>query len=80
MFIYYIKALDRVNHTKFTECLKEIGVDDKDLQMITKMYWEQTAVVRTENRVSPEFKMKKGVKQGCILPLNLYNLYTEKIF
>ena len=44
-FIYYTKALDRVNHTKLIECSKEIGVDNKDLQIIAKMYWEQTAVV-----------------------------------
>ena len=30
------------------ECLKEVGVDDTELQIITKLYWEQAAVVRTE--------------------------------
>ena len=79
-FIDYTKAFDRVNHTKLIECLKEIGVDDKDLQIIIKMYWEQTAVVRTKNGVSSDFKIKKGVRQGCVLSPNLYNLYTEKIF
>ena len=79
-FIDYTKAFDRVNYTKLIECLKEIGVDDKDLQIIIKMYWEQTAVVRTKNGVSSDFKIKKGVRQGCVLSPNLYNLYTEKIF
>ena len=27
-----------------------------------------------------EFKIKKGVRQGCVLSPNLFNLYTEKIF
>ena len=44
------------------------------------MYWEQTAVVRTEHGITEEFPMKKGVKQGCILSPSLFNLYMEKIF
>ena len=50
IYIYfrdYTKAFDRVKHSKITECLSEIGIDDKDLQIISKMDWEQTAVVRT---------------------------------
>ena len=60
--------------------MKEIGVDDKDLQIIIKMYCEQTAVVRTKNGASSGFKIKKDARQCCVLSQNLYNLYTEKIF
>ena len=77
-FIDYTKAFDRVNHTKMIECLSEIGVDDKDLQIITKLYWEQAAVVKTDNGISKEFKIKNGVRQGCVLSPSLFNLYTEK--
>ena len=79
-FIDYTKAFDRVKHSKMKECLRKIGIYDKDLQIITKMYWEQTAVVRTENGLTEEFKIKKGVRQGCVLSSSLFNLYTEKIF
>ena len=79
-FINYTKAFDRVKHSKMVKCVTEIGVDSKDLQIITKMYWEQTAVVRTESGVTSEFKIKKGVKQGCVLSSSLFKLYTEKIF
>ena len=44
------------------------------------MYWEQTAVVRTEHGITEEFQIKKGVRQGCVLSPSLFNLYTEKIF
>ena len=37
-FIDYTKVVDRVKHSKIIECLSEIGIDDKDLQIITKMY------------------------------------------
>ena len=77
-FIDYTKAFDRVKHSKIIECLSEIGIDDKDLQIITKIHWEQTAVVRTEDGITEEFQVKKGVRQGCVLSPSLFNLYTEK--
>ena len=47
--IDYTKAFDTVKHFKMIECLSEIGIDDKDLQIISKLYWEQSACVRTES-------------------------------
>ena len=63
------------------ECLHEIEIDEKDLQIITKMYWEQsTIIVRIEFGTTTEFQIKKDVRQGCVLSFSLFNLYTEKIF
>ena len=67
--IDYTKAFDRVKHFKMIECLSEIGKGDKDLQIISKLYWEQSASVRTESGMTSEFKIKKGVRQGCVLSL-----------
>ena len=64
-FIDYTKVFDRVKHSKIIECLSEIGIDHKDLQIITKMYWEQTAVVRAEHGITEEFQIKEGVRQRC---------------
>ena len=40
-FIDYNKAFGWVKHSKMIECLKEIGVDDAELQITAKLYWEQ---------------------------------------
>ena len=37
-FIDYTRAIDRVKHFKMIECLLEIGMNDKDLQIISKQY------------------------------------------
>ena len=60
-FIDYTKAFDRVIHSKMIDCLKDVGIDDRDLQIIAKMYWEQTAFVKTGTGLTEEFKIKKGV-------------------
>ena len=62
------------------ECLSSIGIGGKDLGIITKMYWEQTGVVRIEGGLPSEFKIKKGVRQGCVLSSSLFNLCTEQMF
>ena len=40
------------------------------------MYSEQTAVVRTEHGITEEFKIKKGLRQRCVLSPSLFNLYV----
>ena len=79
-FIDYTKASDRVKHFKTIYCLSDIGIDDKDLQIITKLYWEQSASIRAEGGMTSRFKIKKAVRQSLVLSPNLFNLYTEKIF
>ena len=79
-FIDYEKAFDRVNHTAMILCLQDRGVDSKDLRFITYMYWNQYAAVRTQSGLSDDIKIKRGVRQGCILSSVLFNLYTDIIF
>ena len=79
-FIDYTKAFDKVKHHMMIECLTELGIPNKELQIITEMYWEQRAVIRTGKSITAEFEIKKGVRQGCVLSPMLFNLYTEKIF
>ena len=47
-FIDYTKAFDHVKHFKMIRVLIRNWIDDKDLQIISKLYWEQSASVRTE--------------------------------
>ena len=79
-FIDYEKAFDRVYHEKIIECLNTIDMDNNDKRLITSLYWNQTASVQLEYGASESFKIKRGVRQGCVLSPKLFNLYTEHIF
>ena len=79
-FIDYEKAFDRVNHESMIKCLRDIGVDGKDIKLITNLYWTQKAYIQLEEELSDEIEIKRGVRQGCVLSPCLFNLYTEIIF
>lgn len=79
-FIDYQKAFDRIQHHKMIDILKNARLDDKDLRIITKLYWNQTASVRLEGGNTDEIRILRGVRQGCVLSSLLFNLYAEQIF
>ena len=54
-------------------------MDGKDLRVIKSMYWKQTEAVRVNNDTSSFQKTKRGVRQGCVLSPDLFNLYNEVI-
>ena len=75
-FIDYTKAFDRVNYFKMVECSSEIGMNDEDLQIISKLYWEQSASVRTESGMTSEFKIRKGL---CTITKFIQAIHCENI-
>ena len=62
------------------ECLSEIGMDEKDLQIITKLYWEQSTSVRTESGMTSGFKINeydKAVNYNQICSIYTLRKYSE---
>ena len=78
-FIDYAKAFDCVDHNKLRKILKEMGIPDHLTCLLRNLYAGQEATVRTGNETTDCFQIGKGVHQGCILSLCLFNLYAEYI-
>ena len=57
--------------------LSKAGVPDNEINIIKNLYLQQKATVRYENETSQEMTIKRGVRQGCILSLCLFNMYKE---
>lgn len=79
-FIDYEKAFDRVKHDKLIQILEKVGLDSKDVSIIKNLYWQQTANVRVEHKLTADVEILRGVRQGCVLSPLLFNLYAEEIF
>ena len=78
-FIDYAKAFDFVDHSKLWKILQEMGIPDHLTCLLRKLYAGQEATVRTRHETADWFQIGKGVHQGCILSLSLFNLYAEYI-
>ena len=78
-FIDYTKAFDYVDHDKPWKALREMGIADHLTCLLRNLYAGQEARVRTLYRTTDWFKIEKGVRQGCLLSLSLFNLYAEHI-
>ena len=56
-----------------------MGIPDHLICLLRNLYAGQEATVRTGHGTTDWFQIGKGVRQGCILSLCLFNLYAEYI-
>ena len=59
--------------------LDQIGIDDKDRQIIQNLYCEQTAAVKINDRVDDFTSIQRGARQGCVLSPDLFSLNSKII-
>ena len=73
-FIDYAKAFDSVDYNKLRKVLKEMGIHDHLTCFLRNLHASQEATVRIGHGTTEWFQIRKGVRQGCILSLCLFNL------
>ena len=78
-FTDYAKTSDCVDHNKLWKILQEIGIPDHLTCLLRNLYAGQEATIRTGHGTTDCFQIGKGVCQGCILSLCLFNLYAAYI-
>ena len=64
---------------KLWKIMKEMAIPDHLTCLLRNLYAGQEATVRTGYGATDWFQIGKGVRQGCILLLCLFNLYAEYI-
>ena len=67
------KAFDSVNHLKLVEVLNSTGIPMKITKIIANMYRGNRLYLRTGEKISIE----RGVLQGDLLSLTLFNLVLD---
>ena len=75
-FIDYAKTFDCVDHNRLWK-IQEMGIPDQLTCLLRNLYAGQEATVRTGHETTDWLQIGKGVHQGCILSLCLFNLYSE---
>ena len=56
----------------------ELGIPHHLTCLLRNLYAGYKAVVRILYRATDWFKIEKGVRQGCLLPPSLFNLYAAE--
>ena len=73
----YTKDFDCVDHNKLWKILKEMGTPDHLAYLLRNLCTGQDTAVRTRHGITDWFQIGKGIRQGCILLLCLFNLYAK---
>ena len=68
-----------MDHNKLWKVLKEMGIPDHLTCLLRNLNAGQEATVKTGHGTTDWFQIRKGLHQGSILSLCLFNLYTEYI-
>ena len=68
-----------VDHSELWKILQEMRIPDHFTCLLRNLYAGQEATVRTGHGTMDWFQIGKGVRQGCILSLCLFNFYAEYI-
>ena len=74
-----LTTFDYVDHNKLWKILKEMGIPDHLTCLLRNLIAVQEATVRTGHGTTDWFQIGKGVYQGRILSLCLFNVYSEYI-
>ena len=64
---------------KLWKILREMGIPDHLTCLLRNLYAGQEATVRTGHETTDCFQMGKGIHQGCVWSLCLFNFYAEYI-
>ena len=62
------------------DVLKKRGVKQAEIRLICEIYNKQRAFMRNDSERVNEIKIKRGVRQGCILSPILFNIYAEEAY
>ena len=66
--IDYTKAFDTIKHKQLMKILHTLNVDGKDLRIIQKLYWEQTAAIGIKNELAHKWSPYTPLSnRSCLL-------------
>nr|KAG5687737.1 hypothetical protein BaRGS_028399 [Batillaria attramentaria] len=78
-FIDYEKAFDSVDREALWKLLRHYGVPGKIISLIRCTYQDMSCRIAHAGQSSESFKVKTGVRQGCLLSPFLFPLVIDRI-
>ena len=66
-FVDFKKAFDSISHDKLWVTMMDMGYPLHLIDLLAKLYKKQLTKVKVAGTLSEWFRVKKGVRQGCVL-------------
>ena len=73
------KAYDTVNREGLWKLLAKYGMPSKTVRILQALYKDMKAVVEVSGSITDPFDVLNGLRQGCILSCNLFNLFFDAV-
>ena len=71
------KAFDKIQHPFLIKTLSKVGIEGPFLNIIKAIYEKPTANIILNGQKLRAFPLSSGTRQGCPLPLLLFNIVLE---
>ena len=78
-YIDYQKAFDTVWQEGLWSAMRHLGYPDKIVRLLQALYQISTSAVRVDDDITEWFRTLTGVRQGCILSPQLFNILLELV-
>jgi sorting nexin-29 len=78
-FIDYEKAFDRENRATVWQITERRGYPRHLICAIKSLYQNTTIILDMNGRYSKDISTNQGVRQGCSLSPNLFNIYLDDV-
>jgi Reverse transcriptase (RNA-dependent DNA polymerase) len=72
-------AFDQVNHDFLWKCLEQFGFPGQIIAVLKNLYKNATSRVLVNGCLSNDIKIRRSVRQGCPLSMDLFVLYIEPL-
>ena len=79
LFIDLSKAYDSIPHSPLWRMLEKYGIPPALLSIIRSLHDDMKAEVTVDGNLTPDFEVRNGLRQGCVIALSVFNLYFNLI-
>jgi len=78
-FVDFKNAFNSISHDKLRVTMMDMGYPLHLIDLLVKLYRKQLAKVKVAGTLSEWFRVKKGVRQGCVLSPYSFNILAEMV-
>ncbi len=78
-FIDFSKAFDTIPRDKLLQKLLDFGIDGNFFNIIKNIYTKDKICIKHGDKITDDFEVNLGVKQGCILSPLLFNIFLADL-